>query len=230
MKAVETAGGKFILGQGGYSKFKDASGNYSPTMYYNWVQSLRPYVSAWQPYLTDGTLIGVQVIDDRGATNWGGVAITNAQTDEMAKWWKEIMPGLPTLVRDGRASGISGYSWQYLDGAIMQYANYLGDITAWRDGILNAAQTTKLSLVLSLNVLDGGNGSSGWQGGKSTKWNMSPTELRTYGQVLAAAPGICGLVSWKTDPTYQARTGVTEALKYIAGLAAQHPATSCNRR
>jgi hypothetical protein len=230
MKGLAAVGGKMLLSQGGYEKFK-TNGIYDPAKYYAWVQTLKPYVAAWQPYLENKTLVGVQVIDDVGKTNWGGVAITKAQQDEMAKWWKQLMPGIMTFTRE-KATGLTGHPWAYLDASITQYnARYMGDVTLWRDSNVVAARNAKLGLMFSLNVLDGGKIVSGcYSEGGSAYCSMSPAELIAYGSVQAAAPEACGLLSWKTDEVYQALPGVLDALKRLAGLAAAHAAPSCRVR
>jgi hypothetical protein len=232
MKAVKAGGGKFILSQGGYGRFKDASGKYSPSLYYNWLQSLKSYAPAWAPYIADGTLLGAQVIDDRGASHWGGVAITNAQIDQMARWWKELAPGITTFVAGGYATDLVGYTYSALDGSINQYnAGYMGDVTAWRDKQVAAAKSAKTSLILSLNILDGGRIVYGCAHPSSgTKCAMTPTEIRTYGTAVAAASGLCGFASWKQQDAYESVAGVTEALRYMTSLANQYPHTSCKRR
>jgi hypothetical protein len=230
MAALRLLNGKLMLSQGGYEKFK-TNGIYDPAKYYAWLQTLKQYVPAWKPYLDDGTLIGVQVIDDVGTTNWGGVAITKAQQDEMAKWWKELIPGIVTFTRE-KATGLTGYPWAYLDASITQYnARYMGDITKWRDSNVVAAKAAKLGLAFSLNVLNGGKIVTGcYHGEEAAYCAMTPAELRSYGEVQAAAPEACGLVSWKTDAAYHAVPGVTDAFKYVAGLAATHTATNCRVR
>jgi hypothetical protein len=232
ISALKLKGAKTILNQGGYSKFKDAYGHYSATKYYNWVMSLKPYAPSWKTYVSDGTLVGVQVLDDRHAVNWGGRAITNAQIDQMAKWWKQILPGVTTLISGGYAWDLKGYTWYYLDGSINQYnARYMGDVKTWRDKSVAAAAYARTSLILSLNVLDGGKLVSGcYHGGSSSSCSMTPTELRTYGAAIAAASGICALGTWKYKSTYQSRYGVTDALKYVAGLAAKRSSVSCRKR
>jgi hypothetical protein len=230
MQGLAEVGGKMLLSQGGYEKFK-TNGIYDPAKYRAWIESLKPHVASWQPYLTNGTLFGVQVIDDVGTTNWGGKAITKAQQDEMAKWWKELVPGISTFTRE-KATGLTGHTWAYLDASITQYnARYMGDVTKWRDSNVVAAKAANLGLVLSLNVLDGGKLVTGcYRGGSSTTCSMTPTELRTYGTIQAAVPDICGLVSWKTSSAYQSQPGVTDALKYLAGLAVAHSAATCRTR
>lgn len=231
LRGFQALGAKAILNQGGYGKFKDSRGRYSATKYYTWVMSHRAYASSWRQYL-NGTLMGVQVIDDRGAINWGGKAITNAQIDQMARWWKQVVPGITTFVSGGYAWNLLGYSWRYLDGSINQYnARYMGDVKAWRDRSVAAARSARTSLILSMNVLNGGKIVRGcYRGDSSNMCSMSANELRTYGAALAAAPGICGIATWKYKTSYQARPGVTYALKYVARLAADRPLVSCKRR
>jgi hypothetical protein len=232
IRALEALNAKVILNQGGYAKFKDGRGRYSATKYYQWVQSLRPYAAAWRPFVANGTLKGVQLIDDRLSHNWGGVSITNAQIDQMAKWWKQLLPGVTTLISGGYAWNLQGYKFYHLDGTINQYnARYMGDVRAWRDRSLAAARSAGVSIILSLNVLDGGKIVRGChRGGSSKTCSMSPTELRTYGAAIAAAPGVCAIGTWKHQSAYHSQPGVLRALKYIAGLAAQRPELSCRRR
>lgn len=232
LAAFKSKGARLILSQGGFAKFKNSDGTYSPTKYYNWVQSLKPYVSSWKPYVTDGTLLGAQLLDDRGAVNWGGKAITNAQIDQMAKWWKQILPGVTTFMSGGYTWMLTGYSWAYLDGSINQYnAGYMGDVKTWRDKSVAAAASARTSLILSMNVINGGKKFSGCKHyGTSSKCSMTPTEVRTYGAAIAAASGICGMGTWEYNTNYQAWSGVMDALKYVAGLAAKRSATSCKRR
>jgi hypothetical protein len=104
-------------------------------------------------------------------------------------------------------------------------------VKTWRDKSVAAATTAKTSLILSMNVLDGGKIYSGcYHGGSSSTCSMTPTELRTYGAAIAAASAICGVGTWKYNSTYQSRYGVTDALKYVASLAAKRSSTSCKRR
>jgi hypothetical protein len=232
IRALRAAGAKTILNQGGYGKFKDSRGRYSATKYHRWVQSHRSYVSSWKTYLKDGTLVGVQIIDDRGAGNWGGKALSNAQIDEMAKWWKQLLPGVATFIAGGYASQLVGYKWRYLDGSISQYnAGYMGNVKAWRDKAVASAAKARTSLILALNVLNGGKLVRGcYRGDRRNLCSMSANEVRTYGAVLAAAKGVCGISTWKYNARYQARPGVTYALKYVARLAAKHSLVSCKRR
>ncbi len=232
IKALQRLKAKVILNQGGYGKFKDSRGRYSPSKYYKWVQSHKKYAASWRPFVSNGALKGVQVIDDRGSKNWGGKEITNTQIDEMAKWWKQLVPGITTFVSGGYTWNLVGYKFRYLDGSINQFnAGYMGNVKTWRDKSVAAAKKANTSLILSLNVLDGGKLVKGChRGGSKSKCSMSPSELRTYGAALAAAPGICGVGTWKFKSAYQSRAGVTSALRHIAGLTAKRADPSCKKR
>jgi hypothetical protein len=230
LKALQPFGGKLLLSQGGYSKFQNPDKTYNAEKYYDWVQSLKPQVKQWQRYLADGTLMGVQVIDDIGKTNWGGVPITKAQIEEMSKWWKELMPGITTFVRE-KATGLAGYPWEYLDGSITQYnARYMGDITKWRDSNVVAARDNKLALMLSLNVLNGGKVVPGcYHADEDEYCAMTPIELLSLGAVQIATPEACGVATWKISPTYLAQPGIADAFKSLATLAALRSALPCRR-
>jgi hypothetical protein len=231
MRSLQARGAKIILNQGGYGKFKDSRGRYSATKYYKWVMSHRSYASSWRSYLSK-VLMGVQVIDDRGATNWGGKAISNAQIEQMARWWKQVVPGITTFVSGGYAWNLVGYKWKYLDGSINQFnASYMGSVKTWRDRSIAAARSAGTSLILSMNVLNGGKNVRGcYRGGRSNMCSMSANELRTYGAALAAAPGICGVGTWMYSARYQSRPGITYSLKYVARLASNRAPLSCKRR
>jgi hypothetical protein len=230
LAALRRVKGKLLLSQGGYIKFQNPDKTYNPDMYYSWVQTLKPHVAQWQRYLVDGTLMGVQVIDDIGKTNWGGVAITKAQIEEMAKWWKELMPGITTFARE-KATGLAGYPWVHLDGSITQYnARYMGDITKWRDSNVVAARATRLALMLSMNVLNGGKIEPGcYHANDEAYCAMTPLELLAFGAIQIATPEACGVASWRISPSYLAQPGIAEAYKSLASLAALRSALPCRR-
>ncbi len=82
--------------------------------------------------------------------------------------------------------------------------------------------------MFSLNLLDGGDGSSGLQGTSSGRHNMSALELATYGKALIEAPYGCGLLMWREDPGYLNAPGVRSAMEVLSALAKARPAISCN--
>lgn len=232
LAAFRAKGAKLILNQGGYGKFKDAQGRFDPAKYTIWLNSIASAVQTWGSYVSDSTLFAVQVIDDRGASNWGGVAITNAQIDEMARQWKVLLPGVLTVVRE-KATGLTGYTYVYLDASISQYnADHSGTISSFVSQNVAAAASARLGLIFSLNVLNGGSCKPEFcvPGTSSGLYNMGPNELRTYANAMLGATGVCAFTAWRLDATYLARPGVVGAFTYIAGQTATKPTASCRVR
>jgi len=250
LAAMKAVGGTLMLNQGGYGKFQNCSvghtaaeiavlcdkkktptadRRYNPAQYKAWVYALAPYAQSWQPFIADGTLIGAQVIDDIGTGTWD-VAITKGQQDTMAMWWKEVVPGITTFTRE-KATGLTGYDWKYLDASLTSYnGRYMGDIRLWRDSNVVAAKQAKLSLMLGVNLLDGGKLVPGCYHGADPRYcAMTPEELYTWGMIQLSTPGICGWVTWKLDAAYQSRPGIAPALQTLAAMAARLPAPPCRR-
>ena len=94
---------------------------------------------------------------------------TSDDIDEMARHSKSIWPNLATFVRR-HATGMPGRLKDYvhLDGVWNQYAARFGDAAAWAKEQADAARAAGLVFINGLNILDGGDGSSGI-GGSSVK-------------------------------------------------------------
>jgi hypothetical protein len=162
-------------------------------------------------------------------SNWGGRPIPYSTLEAAAKHSKSLWPKLPTLLRT-KPSWLAKapFKWQYLDAGWSQYTARFGDVTRYRDAEANAARRANLKVAWGLNVLDGGNGSSGWRGTKPRVYNMSAAELLKYGKSLLAASGGCAFLMWRFDNTYLKRNGILPAMKTLRSLAGSRPTTRCN--
>jgi hypothetical protein len=83
---------------------------------------------------------------------------------------------------------------------------------------------------VGLNILDGGDGSSGWKANRSKYWAMSASEVLRYGSLLVEEPSACALLLWKydrEDRTYFARPDIQAALAEVGRLAADRPTAEC---
>ena len=181
-------------------------------------------------YIADGTLAGHQMIDEPSdKSNWGGRPMSYSQVEAAAKASKAIWPKLPTVVRTVPTwlKGAS-FHWTYLDAAWAQYSARKGDVYRYRDVEVSAAKGEGLGLVWGLNVIDGGDGSSGRRGTSSGKYNMSASELKKYGKALLYAPRTCGFLMWMYDGTYLGRSGVMDAMRSLSSTAKSRPAQRCN--
>ena len=178
------------------------------------VDSAKAELAAWNtavnltPYIADGTIIAIYLTDDINAANWGGETPPMARVDSLALAAKTLWPTVTTVVR-ARPNQLQGRTWLWLDAAWSQYSETRdGPVQAYSDKQVVDARALNLGLVLGLNVLDGGDGSSGIYGTYAdtsvNRWQMSAAEVLEYGSVFLAEPYACALMQWRWSPTYSA--------------------------
>jgi hypothetical protein len=228
---TQAKGGRLVLKLSGgtASHVKNADGTFSFTKWKTVVDRFRGVNLA--PYIADGTIMGHYLIDEPNmAHRWGGKQVPQATIEAMAKYSKQIWPSMLTIVRvvpTWLASAPVTYT--YLDAGWAQYTAVKGDPTKWITAEVNAAKSRGLGLFASMNVLDGGNGSSGIRGWTSGKYSMSATELRSYGTVLLNQTYICGFYQWMYDSSYYGRSDVKSAMEALSAKARTHTKTSCRQ-
>ncbi len=186
-------------------------------------------------YINDGTLMGVFLIDEpHNKSKWGGVEIPHATVEAMAKYVKTLWPAMTTFVR-ARPTWLAKttMTFNYLDAGWFQYeAQYMGDVTLATNNEVAAAKRKGLGIVVGLNVLNGGNGSSKIRGTTSGKYKMSATEIRNYGTVLLNQTYACGFFNWTWivgGAEYFARSDISSAMSNLSGKARNHSKTSCRQ-
>jgi hypothetical protein len=189
------------------------------------------------PYVTEGLVLAHSLVDEpRWPGNWGGRAISFEEIEEMARYSKTIWPSLPTTVSGETRPGLlRGFEWHYLDVAWAQWTGPLygsgasQSLEEYRNESVAYAKELGLGLILGLNVLDGGDGSSGIPGAVQGHWRMTGAELQQAGVVLAQTPYACALFIWRHDPEYERRPDIRAAMDTIALAAASRGGTSCVR-
>ncbi len=189
--------------------------------------------------VSDGTIIGNQMIDEPETPRWGG-NITKATLDAMATYGRNLFPTLPM----GLNHGPPGYKWRTseryhsVDYVLYQYNYYIssGNITAWRTAVLDRAAIDGVKPVFSLNILDGGvqdrtgTYDCGGTGGKGTYFpncRMTATQVKTFG--VALAPYGCALQMWRYDGVFMSKSANVDAFRTVASKAASSPRKSCRR-
>jgi hypothetical protein len=80
-----------------------------------------------------------------------------------------------------------------------------------------------------MNVLDGGDGSSGIRGTQPRTWAMSAAELRRYGTALLSHSYVCAFSMWRYSGTYYNRADVKSVMTELSTKAKSHPRTSCRQ-
>ncbi len=200
-----------------------------------------------EQFVADGVLIAHYLVDEpKSKSEWGGEVIPNDVLDEMARYSTQRWPTLPTVVREqptkladhaaGRNQPLPEWRWQFLDTAWAQYAARKGPIYDYADTQAAEARRQGLGLIVGLNALTGGDGSSGIRGPDvyADKWVMSPEELRAYGAALIAEPYACAFTMWTlrfdntTDYEYFARPEIGAAITDLSQQAEIRSRTPCN--
>jgi len=178
------------------------------------------------PYIKDGTLIGHYLIDEpHDPANWGGRTIRKATLDEMAKYSKQLWPGLPTVVR-GWPKFLKGYRYRYLDAAWAQYSERFGSVSTFMKENVRDAKASGLALVVGMNQLAGGN-RSGLRGYYAGKYSMSASQLKSWGTTMLGDSYPCAFLSWRYNTRYMSRSDIKSAMSSLANKARSKATKSC---
>ena len=150
--------------------------------------------------------------------------------EEMARYSKSIWPTMTTMARTVPSwLAQSSITYRYLDAGWAQYASGKGNVSTYITAEVSAARRKGLGLVVGLNVLDGGNGSSRIPGWSRGKWAMSASEIRTYSTALLGQTYACGFTNWMYDQKYYARSDIKSAMADMSAKARTHQKTSCRQ-
>jgi hypothetical protein len=183
-------------------------------------------------YINDGTIMGHYLIDEphRGQ-RWGGNGISPATLEEMAKFSKQLWPEMSTMVRVAPSwLASSSQTYQYVDAGWTQYTVGKGDAAKWVASEAAAAKRKGLGLVVGLNVLDGGDGSSKIRSPKAAgKWTMSASEVRKYGSAMISEGLACAFFNWQHDLSYYNRSDIKSAMAEVSAKARSHTKTACRQ-
>ena len=193
---------------GGQRRYVDPDGTFNLEL---WKREIDQYRDVdFAPYVTEGLVLAHYLVDEPlSPDTWGGRAISMEEIEEMAHYSKSIWPSLPTTVGGVRPRLLRGFDWHYLDIAWPQWAGPLQGAGAgrtpeeFRDENVAYAKELGLGLIFGLNVVNGGDGSSGIPGTRQGHWRMTGAELQHAGVTLADTPYACAFFIWRHDPEYE---------------------------
>jgi hypothetical protein len=215
---------------GSESSYKNPDGTFNLTKWKAQVDRFRNV--NFSSYITDGTIVAHYMVDEpHYKGRWGDHTIPGATLEEAAKHSKLRWPNLPTVV-SAPANYLASAPVTYvnLDAAWATYrAKTSSDPAGWLAQQVSRAKSKKLGLIAALNVLDGGDGSSGIRGTQPRTWAMSAAELKKYGTALLAQSYICAFSMWRYDATYYGRSDVKTAMSGLSAKASSHARTSCRQ-
>jgi hypothetical protein len=182
-----------------------------------------------QQYINDGTLLGHVLVDEpHDASNWGGKPIPFATLEAMAKYSKQLWPGLPTVVRAYTPwLSQASFRWKYLDGNLSQYSARKGELGGWLRNEARYAKQEGLALMVGLNLLNGGNRASGIKGLYSGMYAVSSSQLKSWGTQLATHPQACAFFGWGWNAKYFGRSDIKTAMAHVSSKAKARNRQSC---
>ena len=231
LSGARNKGGRVVikLSKGKDSYVKNGDGTFSLSKWKSLVSRYRNVKLA--PYINDGTIIGHYLIDEpHRASRWGGKVISQKTIEEMAQYSKQLWPEMATLVRVAPSwLAQASVSYRHLDAGWAQYQTGKGDAAKWAASEAAAAKRKGLGLVVGLNVINGGNGSSGIRGSRKGQWSMSGSEIRNYGAAMLGESHACAFFSWQHDTDYFGRSDVKSAMGEVSKKAKAHAKTSCRQ-
>jgi hypothetical protein len=220
LATIRAAGGRVVLAlAGGPSAFTNADGTFNFDL---WKTRLARYsVIDFNSYISDGTIVGVFLIDEPACSMcWGGQAIPQDTVEAMARYSKSIWPTMTTIARVD-PTWLKEFSGQYvyLDAGWGQYVVRKGDVNAYLSDNVAAAQAKGLGLIVGLNVLRGG----------LNQASLTPSQIKSFGSVLLGSSYACAFISWKYDVAYFSRSDIKSALELLSKKAKRHAPTSCSQ-
>jgi hypothetical protein len=226
LESARRANGRILV------SFSGASGEYTDSNGFNlakWKQKVDEFrgfdVSS---YIADGTLLGHYIMDEPSdRRNWNDHLVARADIDEMARYSKEIWPGLPTIIR-GWPWYLKGYDYKYLDAAWAAYHERFGSIDEFVSTNVRDAKESGLNLVVGLNVLAGG-GADGLPGYKAGKNSMTAEQMKAWGGALLDQPYACAFFMFRFHPDYFSRPDIEEAVAELAQKARRLENRTCRR-
>jgi hypothetical protein len=229
LTGARAKGARLVLAlYGNDGNIRNADGSFSFSKWKDRIYSFKN--SNFGAFISDGTVLVHYLIDEpNNPAKWGGNIVPQATVEAMAQFSKQLWPNMITLARvDPTWLASASVDYTYLDTGWAQYRSSKGDPLQFITTQVAAAKSKGLGLMMGLNVLNGGDGSSGLRGSGS-QWQMSADELRSYGTTLLNQSYACGFMMWEYNATYFGRSDMTSAMADLSARAKTHAKTSCRQ-
>ncbi len=217
LAAIKARGGKIMLSLTGSQKYYlDASGHFSFTKWKARVDRFRNV--NFSSYISDGTIVGHYLIDEPyDAHNFNGQPVGGSTLEAMAKYSKQIWPGMATIVRAEPYLIQWSGKYIYLDAAWAQYLYRKGSVNDYIAKNVSSAQKMGLALVVGLNIPHGG----------LNNGTMSASQVQSWGSTLLGSSYPCAFVSWQYGISALSTTGMKSAMDVLRKKAQSRSTKSC---
>jgi hypothetical protein len=204
LRIIRSRGGKVVIMLAGNPRhYRDGSGHFSLT---KWKARINLFKGkSFSSYINDGTIIGHYLMDEpNDPRNWSGRPVSASMVEEMAKYSKQLWPGMPTIVRT--QPDYLNFNHKYLDAAWAAYLWRRGNVNEYLRENVAAAQRRGLALVVGMNVLRGGNPNG---------TRMTASEVESWGSAMLSSSYPCAFLMWEYNSDYLsgAVLGAMDALR-----------------
>ena len=191
LAAIRARGGRVVLSFSGSERHYKTRGRFDLA---KWKARVSRYRRIdFSSYVRDGTIIGHYLIDEpNDPENWGR-PIPPSTLEEMAKYSKQLWPGLTTIVRV--EPGYLNSNHRHLNVAWAQYVYRKGTAANYIQRNVADASRRGLGLVVGLNIRKGG------PRGRA----MTPSEITNWGTTLLNSSYPCAFISWQYNSTLTTR-------------------------
>jgi hypothetical protein len=216
LAAIKARGGKVFLNLPGAQKyFKDSNGHFSFTKWKAQVDRFRNV--NFSSYINDGTIVAHYLIDEPyDASNFNGQSVGGSTLEAMAKYSKQIWPGMATIVRAEPYKIPWSGTYYYLNAAWAQYTYRKGNVSDYLTKNVSSAQKMGLALVVGLAIHTGGiNGT-----------DMTASQVQTWGSTLLGSSYPCAFVSWKYGD-WVLTSSMKSAMSVLRNKAQSRSAKNC---
>jgi hypothetical protein len=193
--------------------------------------------------VADGTIIGNYVMDEPNVSGagdgntWGPAGtMTKIRVDSLCGYVKGLFPAMPVGVAHGHNTFEPANSYRVCEFLLDQYVWRKGDVTTYRDDGLALARRDGMSILFSVNLLNGGvpdrDGiwdctGTGGMGTYAPNCRMTPQQVRDWGILLGSAG--CALSMWRYDDAFVLNADNQQAFRDVRSRLSTLPGKSCRR-
>lgn len=214
LAAIRARGGKVVVMFAGYEGYYKTNGYFDLG---KWKARINRYKGInFSSFINDGTIVAHYLIDEpNDPRNWRNRPVSPSVLEEMARYSKQLWPGMATVVRvePGYLSG----NHRYLNAAWAQYLLRKGTAADYIRRNVADAQKRGLGLIVGMNLLKGG----------PNKRPMTPSQVKEWGSALLGSSYPCAFLSWTYSSKYLGSSSMMDAMKTLRGKAQSRSSKSC---
>ncbi len=216
LAAIKAKGGRVVLDMAGSQSLFRTNGKFDLN---KWKARIDRFKKVnFTSYVNDGTIIGHYVLDEpNDPANWSGTMVSPATLEEMARYSKQLWPGMATIVR-AEPAYLNQYkgTYRYLDAAWAQYVTRKGTPEAYLKRNVADAQKKGLALVVGLNISKGVGGSK-----------MTASQVKAWGTAMLNSTYPCAFLSWTYSSDLLYSGAMKDAMSALRSKAQNRSSKTC---